>query len=562
MVVVRTLKDAKEAVRRSALPPLVVRLQDKGLIKGAVWIGDLLRKAGVEFVGVFERCALMLAEGINHSDYQQYLAERGCYDLPLRLPADVLARYGPFCVVVPRWLRWDRDAAAKAGCVVVEVSAAEQFAGEVRCRCAANLADQARQVERLGVAAALTSANADSFLFLAMGGRDFPKSRAVRIEGQQGCASLIRRFGLEGRWRQWALLVEAQQVVDWSPKEPFVCPADDAPLLPFSDVAVCGLVEGEGKGEFSIRVGGLVAQGRLYLFRYAEQRGRPVFADVAYEWRCGGEEEIVVAEGESGLGAGLKRARVRLKIPHLSPSALEDYLECPRKFLFKRLGVPEPESAGMLLGSAIHRILELHHKGELRDAEEAAKTFLADKDITPLERRLIIQDAVGLYRRYLASGLAEDARVYACERKFKLTLNGVPFVCKVDRIDTTDDGFVIVDYKRRGKKKEKALLGLFSRHWKDGGEKDYQVPLYVEALRREGLCPVVGFVYIFLDFKNSGRIERVFLPWHRIEERLEGALMSAAELGRHILEDEHFEPPPEPPCTTGRRCAFRHLCGK
>jgi len=53
MVVVRTLKDAKEAVRRSALPPLVVRLQDKGLIKGAVWIGDLLRKAGVEFVGVF-----------------------------------------------------------------------------------------------------------------------------------------------------------------------------------------------------------------------------------------------------------------------------------------------------------------------------------------------------------------------------------------------------------------------------------------------------------------------------------------------------------------------------
>lgn len=561
MVVVRTLTDAKEAVRRSGLPPLVIRLQDKALINGALWIGDLLTEAGVKFVDVFERCAHMLAEGIKDgSDYQQYLAEIGCYDLPLRLPADVLARHGPFCVLVPRWLRWDRNAAESAGCVVVEVSPSEQFAGEVCCCCAANLADQTRQVERLGVAAALTTANSDSFLFLAMGTRDFPRSRAARIDGQKKYASLLKRFGLEERWRQWALLVETQQVVDWSATQPFACPAEDAPLLPFSDVAVCGLVEGEGKGDFSIRVGGLLAQKRLHLLRYSEHRGKPVFADVAYEWRCGKERTAAVRSFEPVVG--LQRTQVRLKIAYLSPSALETYLECPRKFLFRRLGVPEPESAGILLGSAIHRVLELHHKGKLRNAEEAAEAFLADKDITPLERTLIIRDTVALYRRYLASGLAEKASVYDCEKKFEITLNGVPFVCKVDRIDRTEEGFVIVDYKRRGKKKEKALLNLFSRHWQASGDKDYQVPLYVEALRRKGLRPVVGFLYIFLDFKNSGRVESVFLPWDRIEEHLEDALKSAAELGRHILEDEYFEPPPDPPCTAGRWCAFRHLCGR
>ncbi|RKY16510.1 MAG: hypothetical protein DRP63_05270 [Planctomycetota bacterium] len=561
MVVVRTLTDAKEAVRRSGLPPLVVRLQDKRLINGAVWIGDLLREAGVKFVDVFERCAHMLAEDIKDgSDYQQYLAEIGCYDLPLRLPADVLARYGPFCVLAPQWLRWDRNAAKSAGCVVVEVSPSEQFAGEVRCCCAANLADQTRQVERLALPAALTTANTNSFLFLAMGTRDFPRSRVVRIDGQQKYASLLRRFGLEERWRQWALLVETQQVVDWSATQPFVCPAEDAPLLPFSEVVVCGLVEGEGKGDFSIRVGGLLAQERLHLLRYSEHRGKPVFADVAYEWRCGDERTAV--ERASEPMAWLQRTRVRLKIPYLSPSALETYLECPRKFLFRRLGVPEPESAGMLLGSTIHRILELHHKGKLRNAKRAAEAFLADKDITPLERTLIIQDAVALYHRYLASGLAEEACVYDCERRFELTLDGVPFVCKVDRIDRTQQGFVIVDYKRRGDKKETALLNLFSGDWQEGVKKDYQVPLYVEALRREGLRPVAGFLYIFLDFKNSGRVECVFLPWHKIEERLEGALMSAAELARHILEDEHFEPPPAPPCTTRRWCPFRHLCGR
>lgn len=47
-------------------------------------------------------------------------------------------------------------------------------------------------------------------------------------------------------------------------------------------------------------------------------------------------------------------------LTQLSPSKLTDYMTCPIKFYARYiLGIKSPPSAGMLLGRAVHKALEL-----------------------------------------------------------------------------------------------------------------------------------------------------------------------------------------------------------
>jgi len=556
---VRSLEDARRAVSRSGKRVLFVRLQDSALYGGGLWLGDLMREAGIDFYGAAERAAVMVAEGITApGDYSEHLAQAGLFDMPLRLPADLLAKRGPFCVVVPAWLLWDEHAAEAAGCDIVKVLPAEQFPADVVCHSAANLADQTRRVEPFP--AVITPACGDSFLFLSHR-RSGPPSRTLLRRGpSREHLQLLARFGLpEQKWRAWALLLSRQQAVDWHPHQPFVTPAEDAPLKEQEKVAVCGLVEGEGRGEHAVRIAGLTATKEVHLFCYREREGKPAFADTAYLVRCTAEEEKQETKTEILQDEEVFKAKIELKFEALSPSALESYLWCPRRFLFERMGLEQPESAGTLLGNLIHKILELHHRGRLGDPSDVARRFLKHHAITELERQLILRDALKLYKRYLTSGEGQIGTPVLLEEKFKIDVFGVPFVCKIDRVDRVDDGFFVIDYKRRGEKKQGALLGLFSRGWQVGKKSDYQVPLYIEALRQEGFLPIKGFIFIFLDFKNRGCVEVVPLLWERIEPHLEKALLDAAELGRTILADTRFLPPENPPCLR-HTCPFSHLC--
>lgn len=562
-VVARTIEDCLRLAAKSGLAVLVVRLQDKENFPKAVWLGDLLREAGVRFYKARERVAAMLSHNLRDlRQYAEHLADKGIYDLPFRLPPEVLSRYGPFCVVAPKWLVWDVHAAKSAGCLNLIIVPPEQTPVQTICHCAATLAAQTRSLS--SVSAVITPAYGPSFSFLSLS-RSAPQTRKTPISAQQDeDITILERFGLgKEDWRRWALLLQRQQVVDWKPKRPFVCPAEDTPILSFKTVAVCGLVEGEGDCETAVKIGGLVAAETLHLWRYREHGGKVVFAHLSYQRRCHKEKQDENSHTFSEVASTVERkvpqAKVILRIKALSPSSLERYLECPRKFLFEQLGIPHPESTATLLGSLIHKILELHHKGEISSPEKCAQDFLAERNVSRLERQLLIRDAITLYKRYVESGKGNIGDVFLVEKRFEVEINGIPFVCRLDRVDRLGDGYVVVDYKRRGEKKEKALINKFARQWEVGSSSDYQVPVYIEALRQHGLWPVKAFFYIFLDFKNTGCVERVELKWSEIEVHFEKALRMASDLGCHILSDQQFLPPKNPPCRS-TLCHFRPLC--
>jgi len=162
-------------------------------------------------------------------------------------------------------------------------------------------------------------------------------------------------------------------------------------------------------------------------------------------------------------------------LDRLSPSGIEDYVACPRRWFYKypmQLTTDDDESTRM--GRFVHRVLERYHL-VATDFSRAAAPALVANDIVealrPIAREEAMRAAIEsgltpespLYRYELARimrqlgayarWLVEEARdnpftVLACERRIEIPVGGTRLVGKVDRIDRLEDGTLVVrDYK-------------------------------------------------------------------------------------------------------------------
>lgn len=152
------------------------------------------------------------------------------------------------------------------------------------------------------------------------------------------------------------------------------------------------------------------------------------------------------------------------KLPKgLSPSSMEMYHQCPRRFEVQKIdGGYEPSGYPALLGTFVHRILELlmQHPPEERTietAKECAKKAWPETDADPDFQLLQLdEDAKRKFRwsgwhsveNYFTMEDPKSVEVEATEQWVEARINGVLMRGIIDRLDRNDTGqLVISDYK-------------------------------------------------------------------------------------------------------------------
>ena len=182
------------------------------------------------------------------------------------------------------------------------------------------------------------------------------------------------------------------------------------------------------------------------------------------------------------------RSLIVYTVDHLSPSSVERFITCPRRFFYKdvlRLEVERDEET-TLLGTILHRALAEFHANERvfspaielpgaahrwgrlllglidRIAPEAAAQadLRPDSSFTSYQKALAHRFATNYAQWLEAESLRSPFEVLACEQRLESVVDGIPFIGRADRVDRlVDGGLVIRDYKS-GKAKPGSLRAL------------------------------------------------------------------------------------------------------
>lgn len=273
-------------------------------------------------------------------------------------------------------------------------------------------------------------------------------------------------------------------------------------------------------------------------------------------------------------------------LDHISPSSLKDFINCPLKFFYGTLmGLQSDEEIdeGMKankFGDLLHGVMEEYYtNGGLKDPDAAFRKVYKKVMHREYEERgvdIIAHDAVVKMAISIISYDENERRTFrveACERKFAFDFSGMKISGKIDRIDTSGDEVVVIDYKTsRGTEKID-----IERMFRIGGAKledneAMQVLMYCLALKKmkmyEGKTfrPVLYKTYELMKPKKE-RKEITIQPYDDVSEEFEKGLMQTIEEITKRMESGCFEMRKEAEGyvetqqdKTCEYCDFRKLC--
>ncbi|MCA9365083.1 MAG: PD-(D/E)XK nuclease family protein [Candidatus Moranbacteria bacterium] len=145
----------------------------------------------------------------------------------------------------------------------------------------------------------------------------------------------------------------------------------------------------------------------------------------------------------------------------LSYSSMDTYMTCPLKYKYKEIDkISEPKSKDQVFGSLIHATLKyVHIPAILPPTLEQALDYFSrgwNSDVfeSEAEERALFSQGVEILRDYYRMNDISKSKIVALETPFRVdvpdtddpnishTISGI-----IDRIDRTDDGYEIIDYK-------------------------------------------------------------------------------------------------------------------
>lgn len=225
-----------------------------------------------------------------------------------------------------------------------------------------------------------------------------------------------------------------------------------------------------------------------------ETFGLATFAPVA----CETPTAIALAEPADAEPS----APVRATQPRFSASALNAYVECPRKWFYRYAcgAIEDPGSSASFYGTAFHLALEWFHETFERPspADEARmreaipgfieRAFLVHRDDfeTRVEYALQLRRAQRTARQYV-TWLVERARrtpftVIGRELPIAMQIEGFDFIGYIDRLDRDERGMVsVIDYKT-------GSIATSAAEYRDEVRSfsDFQLPFYYWAREAAG----------------------------------------------------------------------------
>lgn len=292
-----------------------------------------------------------------------------------------------------------------------------------------------------------------------------------------------------------------------------------------------------------------------------------------------------------------------------SPSAIEDYLHCPRRYLYARefnlydVASSPRQSLGHVVHAALHDLYESgNHQADAASLITPYWSALESRFGTRLKAaafRRMAEDAVANVQR-LEDELVQDQQFLVGEAA--LTWQIMPDVelrGKIDRIDRGVDGLIVLDYKLGATSPSiNSLLEMFvpppdlqdAAPWRPS---DLQLPLYILAIERgivDGLVLLsdervveTGLIFPLQLYTSSGKLSAMGRRMIRIIDHEDGCRACApraprssapAELCRFQLERivEYasmtiaqmragaFDPDPRDGVDTCRSCPFHTIC--
>ena len=241
----------------------------------------------------------------------------------------------------------------------------------------------------------------------------------------------------------------------------------------------------------------------------------------------------------------------------LSPSRMATFIECPARYRFQVVDrIVEPPSVATAAGTLAHAALErlLGLPAEDRSVKPLRRQALDEavaewesnpngEDRSELDAGEVVARATAAYRRYFS--LEDPASVTAegIELDFTVDLGPVLLRGIIDRLDRTEDGLVVVDYKTGRAPNPRYLASRML------GVRFYALMVYLDT----GEAPTeVGLMYLgdpggfFCERSTERTVERtrekVLSVWAGIES---------------AFRDDVFHPRPSRLCDW---CAYRPSC--
>ncbi|HME32213.1 MAG TPA: ATP-dependent DNA helicase [Terriglobales bacterium] len=239
--------------------------------------------------------------------------------------------------------------------------------------------------------------------------------------------------------------------------------------------------------------------------------------------------------------------RADARLSELSASAIDQYERCPLAYKLSRdWRIPEGPAARMQFGAAMHLALKAYfdgvHAGRPPDEETVIACFLDEFSKTKIEeeiqRDLYEKEGREQLIRFLRSELARPhGEILNTERNFSFAIGETNVRAKMDRLDQTASGeVVIVDYKT-GKPKTQ-----------EDADKSLQLSIYALAARDKRLT---ASSLVFINLENCTAVQSSRSP-----QELIGTERKVVEVARKIAAGE-FDPNPGFGCNS---CSYHSIC--
>ncbi len=238
----------------------------------------------------------------------------------------------------------------------------------------------------------------------------------------------------------------------------------------------------------------------------------------------------------------------------ISYSSLDTYSSCPLKYKFQEVDkIKTPKSKEAIFGTTLHSTLKfIHAPGILYPNLEQALEFFSQNwnpaiFDSPEEERSAFSQGIRILQDYYQKNNPAEVNVIDLESRFQVEignqenrhlLSGI-----IDRIDKTQEGYEIIDYKTNRKMPSQEKV-----------DNDVQLSIYLRAFlsRYPQEERNLDKIKVSLYYLKHG----VKLTSKRTKEQLKKSEASFLETIR-LIESGKFEPTPSPLCDW---CGYQKLC--
>ncbi len=242
------------------------------------------------------------------------------------------------------------------------------------------------------------------------------------------------------------------------------------------------------------------------------------------------------------------------KFMRISYSALDTYQTCPLKYKFQEIDrIKTPKSKEAVFGSVIHSTMKfIHTPGILSPALEQAldyfsKNWNSEVFTDELEERAAFSQGVQVIQNYYKKNDPGNTNIVDLETRFNIEIGDIKethtVVGIIDRIDKTEDGYEIIDYKTTKKMPAQEKV-----------DNDIQLSIYLHAFlsRYPREMENLDKIKVSLYYLKHG----VKLTSTRTPEQLKKSEQLFLDTIK-IIESGKFEPVISPLCDW---CGYQNRC--